>query len=90
LQIDTKDLGAFAGGNVRPHNSDIIGRRPWRYAADAVQEIKNGLGSLVRHDALQTGNLSDQVKLLTPVLDDAHTHRVGGKPMEPGQQTGYL
>src|SRR5207245_8556027 len=90
LQIDTNNLGAFAGGDVRADNSDIIGGGARSYAADAVQEINNGLRSLVRHDALQAGNLSDQVQLLTPVLDDAHTHRVGRKPMDPGQQAGYL
>ena len=53
---------------------DVVRGSAWGNAAGAVQEIDDRLGSLIRHDALEARNLSDQVKLLALVLGHAHPY----------------
>jgi hypothetical protein len=75
LQIDTQNLGGLALGNMGTDDPDIILGGPGGNSAYAVQQIDHRLRSLVRHDALKAGNLSEKVELLTLVLSDADMYR---------------
>src|SRR5205823_3465779 len=73
LKIDMEDLGATAVVDVRPDHVDI-GRLSARgNAADALENLQNGLLTSIRQGPLPADNLPEQMQGLTAIF--AHAHR---------------
>jgi hypothetical protein len=87
-QVDLKELGWFAFGDVGADHLDLVRGSPRRDAADAMQEIDNRLGALVSDDPLQASHLADEVELLAPVLGDPHMHPGRCDSCDLGQEPG--
>lgn len=69
-QMDVKDLGLAAFGNMGADHVYVIGGGPPSDAAGPLEQVQNGLGTLVSRRVLEAHRLTEEVDALAVILGD--------------------